>query len=223
LSLVRDAGYFPAEEDPVEKALKVLVCTVGALCFALSGAPRAMAACGSLNLPSAHPAEWHQQFGKARFLLTAKDSDDDGAIVGMWHVKFTAQTVNGTPIPDTVIDNALVVWHSDNTEIMNSGRPPQDGDFCMGVWERAGHRSYNLNHFAWGGNTFPNNPPVPIGDPAGPTRIVEHVTLDSDGDRYTGTFSLDAYDTSGNLAMSFTGVITATRITINTAVNDLAM
>jgi hypothetical protein len=49
-----------------------------------------------------------------------------------------------------VIDNALVVWHSDYTEIMNSGRPPQDGDFCLGVWEQVGKSKYKLNHFAWG-------------------------------------------------------------------------
>jgi hypothetical protein len=32
----------------------------------------------------------------------------------------------------------MAVWHSDKTEIMNSGRPAQDGDFCLGVWESLG-------------------------------------------------------------------------------------
>src|SRR5215469_1269949 len=45
---------------------------------------------------------------------------------------------SSTPDLDTPIDNALVPWHSDGTELMNSARPPQDGDFCMGVWKRSG-------------------------------------------------------------------------------------
>ena len=129
---------------------------------------------------------------------------------------------NGASIPDTVIDSALVVWHSDKTEIMNSGRPPQDGDFCMGVWEHTRNSNkYKLNHFAWGSNAFPTDPPTEIGPPAGPTHIVEEVTLSPDGEHYTGPFTLDAYDTSGNISTSFTGVITATRITMATKVGDL--
>jgi hypothetical protein len=139
----------------------------------------------------------------------------------MWHVVFTAKTMNGSSIPDTVIDNALIVWHSDKTEIMNSGRPPQDGDFCLGVWERAGGSRYRVNHFAWGGNEFPNTSSNGIGAPAGPTHIVEEVTLSPDGNHYSGTFTLDAYDTSGNISPSFTGEITGTRVTISTTVGDL--
>jgi hypothetical protein len=56
------------------------------------------------------------------------------------------------------------------------------------------------------------------GPQAGPTHIAEEVTLSPDGDHYTGPFTLDAYDTSGNISTSFTGVITATRITMATKV-----
>jgi hypothetical protein len=60
--------------------------------------------------------------------------DEPGAsIVGMWHVTFTAKGNSEGPPDNTPIDNAVVVWHSDRTEIMNSGRPAQDGDFCLGV------------------------------------------------------------------------------------------
>ena len=86
--------------------------------------------------------------------------------MGMWHVTFTAKTMNGASIPDTVVDNALVVWHSDKTEIMNSGRPPQDGDFCMGVWQHTRNSNkYQLNRFARGANAFPTDPPTEIGPP----------------------------------------------------------
>lgn len=103
---------------------------------------------------------------------------------------------------------------------MNSGRPPQDGDFCMGVWKETGKSKYKLNHFAWGGNDT-TNAPSGIGNPTGPTRIVEEVTLSPDGKRFTGTFTLDAYDTSGNLTAHIIGVIKATRIDMDTTVGDL--
>lgn len=190
--------------------------------------PNALAQCG-LPAKLVHPASWSSQEGNARLIRAAlgsgqfdSDAEDGATIVGMWHVTFTAKTMNGASIPDTVIDNALVVWHSDKTEIMNSGRPPQNGDFCMGVWQHTRNSNkYQLNHFAWGGNAFPTDPPTEIGPPAGPTHIVEEVTLSPDGNHYTGTFTLDAYDTSGNISTSFTGVITATRITMATKVGDL--
>jgi hypothetical protein len=138
----------------------------------------------------------------------------------MWHVTFTAEGNNPGPPDNTPIDNAVVVWHSDRTEIMNSGRPAQDGDFCMGVWEEVGRCKYKLNHFAWAGNDT-TNAPGGIGNPQGPTRITEEVTLSEDGKQYSGTFTLDAYDTSFNLTTHIVGVIKGTRITMGTTVNDL--
>jgi hypothetical protein len=199
---------------------------IGVLAFAITMMPSAQASCGLSSKP-VKPMSWHPQYGAARLMLAGFPDEDYGRgeaapIVGMWHVIFTAKTMNGATIPDTPIDNAVIVWHSDHTEIMNSGRPPQDGDFCMGVWERTDKCKYKLNHFAWGGNEFtPGTPNGVVGDPAGPTRITETVTLSDDGKRYSGTFTLDAYDTSGNLSTSFTGAITATRITIDTKVTDL--
>ena len=87
------------------------------------------------------------------------------SIVGMWHVVFTAQTQNGEAIPvpgGAVIDNSVVVWHSDGTEIMNSSRSAQDGNFCLGVWKQTGYRTYLLNHIPWQGNVYdPTVPPEP--------------------------------------------------------------
>jgi hypothetical protein len=201
-----------------------LAAAAGALAFAMLMLPNAQASCG-LSPKSVKPMSWSPQYGGARLMPAFLDEDsgrgEAAPIVGMWHVIFTAKTMNGGPIPDTVIDNALVVWHSDKTEIMNSARPPQDGDFCMGVWERTEKCKYKLNHFAWGGNGFPTDPPTEIGPPVGPVHYVEKVELSEDGKHYRGTFTLDAYDTSGNVATSFTGALTATRITVDTKVADL--
>jgi hypothetical protein len=147
-------------------------------------------------------------------LLMISDRDDD-SIVGMWHVILTAKGNAEGPPDGTPLDNALAVWHSDKTEIMNSARPPQDGNFCMGVWEKTGRSTYKLNHFAWLGNDTANAPSG-IGNPSGPTHIVQNVILSRDGDHYSGTFAVDVYDTSNNVVAHVVGVLSATRITVNT-------
>jgi hypothetical protein len=63
-----------------------------------------------------------------------------------------------------------------------------------------------------------------IGPPGGPTQIVEDIILSRDGNHYTGTFTLDAYDTPANgnkFLAHIIGVITATRITVRTSVTSV--
>ena len=133
--------------------------------LALMCVPNAHAACGGVPLPQAHPSSFQLQSGSARLLrasLAEPEGDDDrggASIVGMWHVTFTSHGSDSDLPEGAPVDNALVVWHGDNTEIMNSDRPPQDGDFCMGVWKQTGRNTYKLNHFAWFSNVYdPTNP-----------------------------------------------------------------
>jgi hypothetical protein len=72
----------------------------------------------------------------------------------------------------------------------------------------------------WAGND-PANAPSGIGNPQGGAQIVEHITLRPDCNHYTGRFTLDAYDPSGNPTAHIVGVISATRVTVNTKVKDL--
>jgi hypothetical protein len=129
----------------------------------------------------------------------------NASIVGLWKFAFVSE---GNPgIPDgTVIDAGYAAWHSDGTEIMNSGRAPMTGSFCMGVWKSTKHGTYKLNHFAlsWDptGQTF-----------VGPANVREEVTVDHGKKSYSGTFTLDQYDTNGNLLVHLTGDISAQRIT----------
>lgn len=141
-------------------------------------------------------------------------------IVGMWHVTFTAQGNEAGPPDGTPIDNSIVVWHSDGTEIMNSSRPAQDGNICLGIWQKTGRFTYKLNHLPWAGND-PTNAPSGIGDPQGGAQIFQEITLSADGNHYTGRFTLDAYDPSGNSTAHIVSVITATRLTVNTKMRDL--
>lgn len=201
-----------------------------ALVLALGTIPGARAQCG-LSTKLVKPSSWQPQMGGGAHLLKAAlggfNDDDDRdvpSIVGMWHVLFVAHAVNGQDIPSNAyptIDNALVVWHSDGTEIMNSFRPPQDGNFCLGVWKQTGRRQYFLNHLPWFANSFPNDTNNGIGDPTGPTQITEQVTLSPDGNSYSGMFTLRSYGTDGTPGVWFTGAVTATRITTNTTVGDL--
>jgi hypothetical protein len=194
----------------MKRILEIVTAALGILVLGTLLVSQAGAECGPQKLKSGaflHRQSWQDQggFGRASFLLSSYSED---SIVGFWKVAFTAK--GNAEIPDgTPIDSALVVWHDDGTEIMNSGRPPQDGNFCLGVWERTGRSRYKLNHFALGNDTS--------GNPAGPTHIVENVFLSPDGNHYAGTFTLDAYDTSGNNVAHIIGVIAATRITVNTS------
>ena len=103
---------------------------------------------------------------------------------------------------------------------MNSGRPAQDGDFCLGVWEALGGCKYKLSHFAWGATTPPTHPKG-LGSRMAATHIVEEVMLSEDGKSFSGTFTLDAYDTSFNSTAHIVGVIKGTRVTTSTTIEEL--
>lgn len=182
----------------------------------------AQAECGLPN-KLIKPSSWQPEMGATlpQFVTAAFDegAPNEPLIIGMWHVKFTALTQNGEaiPSPGAVIDNSVVVWHPDGTEIMNSSRSAQDGNFCLGVWKRTGARTYLLNHIPWQGNIFdPTAPPSTVGPPQAGDQIIEKITLSVDGNSYAGTFTLKAYDTSGNVYTSFTGTLAAKRITPDT-------
>ncbi len=202
------------------KSKWILTIAASIIGLALACVPNAQAACGGVTLPQAHPSSFQLQSGSARLLRTAFPDQGAPSIIGMWHVTFTSHG-SDSDLPEGVpVDNALVVWHGDNTEIMNSYRPPQDGDFCMGVWKNDGRNKYRLNHFAWGSNDT-TNAPTGIGNPTGPTRIIEKVALSADGNSFSGTFWLRATDTSGKPTATIIGVVSGTRITMETTVQDL--
>ena len=148
-------------------------------------------------------------------------SDDDASIVGLWHVTFASVGNNVAPffIPDGApLDDGFAQWHSDGTEIMNSGRDPATSSFCLGVWKNEGGRTYKLNHFAlsWD-NTGALCAPEPGASSCfvGQTNIREEVTVDPRGRTYSGTVTIDQYDTSGQLLFRLRGLVSAQRITAN--------
>jgi hypothetical protein len=119
----------------------------------------------------------------------------------------------GTPLTayvdqDTWLDDGYATWHSDGTEIMNSGRPPITGNFCMGVWEQTRGGTYKLNHFGLSWNAAGTML-------MGPANIKEQVVLDRSENNYSGTLMINQYDTSNHIVMTITGLVTAQRITVD--------
>jgi hypothetical protein len=149
---------------------------------------------------------------------TAADPPGNEPIVGFWYIKMISQGNTGLGIPDgAVLDSGYAQWHSDGTEINNSFREPVTQSFCLGVWEKAGGLTYQLNHFAisWlfsGTETY-----------QGPTNIGQKVTLSKDHNSFTGTFTIKQYDPSGSEPplVSLTGNIEGHRITITTPVQNV--
>jgi hypothetical protein len=204
----------PAEQEkPMKTPIRAVTVIVGIVLFGTIFAPAASAGCGvpteqtgSTGRPQ-QPA-WPSQsaYRPVSFLLVG-DHDEDAVIVGLWQVTFVSKNSSG--IPDgAVIDAGYATWHSDGTEIMNSGRPPITGNFCMGVWKEVGRSKFRLNHVALSWDPSGANL-------VGPANIREEVTVDHTGNTYVGTFTIDQFDNAGNTLAHITGRVTGQRITVN--------
>lgn len=184
-------------------------------------APNCSAQClGGFHSKATHTSLFLQP-GQAQlapaFFADENDRDhdrDDRLIVGFWSQKLISEGSNG--IKDgTMLDNGLTQWHSDHTEIDNNGsRPPNTGNFCLGVWKRVGERTYKLNHFplVWDptGTVF-----------IGPANFRTEVTVSADGQHYRGHFTLDQYDPTGKTFLGrVQGIVTGTRITVDSKTED---
>jgi hypothetical protein len=142
----------------------------------------------------------------------------NASIVGLWNVQFVSQgnTGHNPSIPDgAVIDWGFNQWHSDGTELLNSGgHAANTGNFCMGVWGQTGFLTFELNHFALSYDST-------SGALANVVNIREQATLSPSGDSYGGTFTIDVYDPNGSHVDHVAGTITGTRVTVDTAVTPV--
>ncbi|MGH9641434.1 MAG: hypothetical protein ACRD3Q_03325 [Terriglobales bacterium] len=207
---------------------------VSVLAVALLAAGPARAGCGDASPPATQhssgsfpPAAFRPAgFRYADFTAGEDETIEHASIVGLWKFEMRITGTNQPPFTDgALFDYGLATWHEDGTEIMFSGaRPPSSGDVCMGAWRQTGRSSFKLNHLALG---------LAVSGPAagtyvGPVAIRESVILDRSGNSYTGTFTLTQYqgtpsdipgtelDETDPLPIgmgSFTGTVTATRVT----------
>jgi hypothetical protein len=192
--------------------------TLSAGIFVTLFVSKANAGCGDLRNWQG-PFEFVQQSADTRLLPRSVEAETPSArdfsrasIVGMWKVQFVSKgNVNHNPsIPDgAVIDFGYSQWHSDGTEILNSGgRAPATENFCLGVWGQTGYLDFALNHFALSYDAASGTLNAKV-------NIREQVTLSPSGDMYTGTFSIDVYDPKGNHVDHLAGNIAGQRLTVD--------
>jgi hypothetical protein len=202
---------------------RIVTTTLSAAIVGALFAPTA-AACGySTTLPAAltlqqirvNPQDPLEAAPLAELARDMNAASKDGvSIVGMWSVQFISMgnTKHNPPIPDGApLDFGYVQWHSDGNEFMNSGgRSPSTQNFCMGVYQQTGRYTYQLNHFALSYDGA-------SGQLTGRVLIAESITLSPGGTKYSGTFTITAFDTKGNQVDQVVGQISANRITVDTA------
>jgi hypothetical protein len=140
---------------------------------------------------------------------------DTPSPIGMWNIQFISQG-NGShnpPIPDgALIDFGYAQWHSDGTEVMNSGAyAPATQNFCLGVWVRTGMFTYEVDHFALSYDAT-------SGALANKVNVRKQITLDPSDNELSGTFTIDIFDAGGTQQVDHVaGTIAATRVTVDQA------
>jgi hypothetical protein len=192
----------------------------GLAIFIAALTPTLFAGCG--EMPKAAPAGkrppvsfLQAAYRPVRFVLV--DGPATADVVGLWHVVFTQNAGFGGGL----FDDSYAVWHSDGTEIMNSGvHSPATGNFCMGAWTKTGPSTYELKHIALDFSM------QPLGSTS-PTVIViirEKVTVNHTGNHFTGSFTADIYapyslalpaTPGAHIAQVGAGTIAGDRITAN--------
>jgi len=183
------------------KTIRTALAAVSLTSIALAYSATAGASCASYDL-TAPAGGAATGFIRTALHSVANTATDEQTIVGLWRAKFNAP--NGAQV-----DDAIVAWHSDGTEIMNSSKAPITQSFCMGSWVRTGHSTYKLHHYA---KSWDNTGTVYVG----PADILEVVTVDSTGSRYTGTFTITQYAIDEKTVLGgVSGTISATRLTAN--------
>lgn len=123
------------------------------------------------------------------------------SIVGLWGVVYTAG--------GSVFNETFDQWHSDGTEFESAYLPVAQGNICVGVWKLIAPGTVRLHHIGW---TFD---PKNGGTANGTFTLDETITVSSDGQSYTGTFTFKAFNLTGGLGTELSGTILAQRITVD--------
>ena len=208
----------------MKATLRLLTNMSGLAVLAATLTPSMFAGCGEMPgkaAPAGKQPQIHFMqavYRPAHFVLVDDDTTSSASVVGLWHVVFTQNTNFGGGL----FDDSYAEWHSDGTEIMNSGvHSPAYGNFCMGAWTKTGPSTYTLKHVAL------DYSGPPVGSTTTPSVIViirEHVTVDPTGNHFTGSFTADIYapysstfpaTPGAHIAQVGAGTIAGERITAN--------
>jgi len=121
-----------------------------------------------------------------------------GGVQGLWQVNF----ISG----GQTVDMAFEVFHSDGTEMINDITPPAEGNVCLGVYVQTDRTTYKLTHPSW---TFDAS-----GNLTGTGMFSETINM-TNADKFTGSYTLNYFDTNANPVGTYNGTFTATRILPN--------
>src|ERR1700693_2022676 len=152
-----------------------------------------------------------------------EDSNGSAAIVGLWHLIYTATESTSGPLPVPVIPpgppssfqfvETFKTWHSDGTEFENAFLPPAGGNICFGVWRDLGEGRVKLHHI---GLMF-----APNGSISNIFTVDETDTVASNGKTYQGNFDIKLWPPFfdevgvGTPVQEIKGTTAATRITVD--------
>jgi hypothetical protein len=128
-----------------------------------------------------------ERYHDLSLLKSEFDQDEDGSIVGLWHVDFNI-VVPGAPGPIT-IQTAFQIWNLGGTEVHNPKVDPRGGSLCLGAWKQI-RGVYKLAHRVWSY--------APDGTFLGTINLTESVRVSRNGQSHTGSFTLDFFDPDGN-------------------------
>jgi hypothetical protein len=143
-------------------------------------------------------------------MAAASPTTNAGAqpIVGLWEVTVT---LTGLPVLQS-----FETWSSDGTQAETTLKPVLSGNVCLGLWTSLGKQSYGLTHPVY---NFDGG-----GDPDGTSaNLMYRVTVSHDKNSFSGNASLrifegiDPFDPTATVEQTFTGTVTAKRITVNTS------
>jgi hypothetical protein len=213
----------------MRRKFSALTVALGVVALGTSFAPVARAGCG-FN-PGIQPRGSLKPiayvFGSGLTWAGGQDSSSAAAqnpIVGLWRIKVLSHGNQAAGIPDyTVLDQGFSAWHSDGTEILNSGRDPVTTNFCLGTWKQTAASSYKLAHYtmSWSGLTVDAKGNIvvdpktkePLNNYIGPGYIQEIVTLSAGKESFQGTFSVEQFDQNGKSLYVLNGDVFGTKIT----------
>jgi hypothetical protein len=178
------------------------IAALGALLLSVLLPARAWADCGG-GLDSLKPAHLSQE--AAPRVVGGNDLDQQSdsrvvqpTIIGLWSVTLTSG--------GAVIDIGYDAWHGDGTETLNDASPVSH-NVCLGVWKQTGSRTYQLKHPALRFDA--------AGNVIGTLILRETNLVNRTGDRFTGTFTIEFFDPSGNSIFTGAGEIAGERITVD--------
>lgn len=133
-----------------------------------------------LTLPPALTAT--RDTGRMQSGLQAHDNPVP-TIVGLWMKTYTAQ--------GQVVDMGFDTFNDDGNEMIVDISPPVSDNVCTGVWRQTDSFTYSLYHISF---TFDMD-----GNANGTFVFQETMTISPDGNSFTGTSILAAYDVTGAL------------------------